>query len=98
MSLILSGLRGSCFLLLFSRRQPLPWERFTDAETAASKPTGLLRVLSRLMVFDRKFRVKDVHMRHLQHKIFLQSLVGGAVFASYAVLLFIFLPVWYGNV
>ncbi|KAK4155970.1 hypothetical protein C8A00DRAFT_41446 [Chaetomidium leptoderma] len=31
MSLVLSGLRGSCFfLLLFSRRQRLPWERFDD--------------------------------------------------------------------
>lgn len=33
MSLVLSGLRGSCFfLLLFSRRQRLPWERLNDGE------------------------------------------------------------------
>lgn len=95
MSLIMSGLRGSCFfLLLFSRRQPLPWERFTDAETGATQRSGLLRILSRLMIFDRKFRVKDVHLRHLQHKIVMQSLFGGAAFASCGVLLFIFLPVW----
>ncbi|KAM4054478.1 regulator of G protein signaling domain-containing protein [Hirsutella rhossiliensis] len=98
MSLIMSGLRGSCFfLLLFSRRQPLPWERFTDAEMATTRRTGLLRILSRLMIFDRKFRVKDVHLRQLQRKIVMQSLVGGAAFASCGVLLFIFLPVWYGN-
>ncbi|ODA83409.1 hypothetical protein RJ55_01923 [Drechmeria coniospora] len=95
MSLIMSGLRGSCFfLLLFSRRQPLPWERFTDAEMGATQRRGLLRLLSRLMIFDRKFRVKDVHLRHLQHKIVVQSLVAGASFATCSALLFIFLPVW----
>ncbi|KAK3949613.1 hypothetical protein QBC32DRAFT_372647 [Pseudoneurospora amorphoporcata] len=35
MSLVLSGLRGSCFfLLLSSRRQRLPWERLNDGEQA----------------------------------------------------------------
>ncbi|KAF4509207.1 hypothetical protein G6O67_005492 [Ophiocordyceps sinensis] len=98
MSLILSGLRGSCFfLLLFSRRQPLPWERFVDAETPATKRTGLMRLLSRLMIFDRKFRVKDVHLRRLQHKIVMQSLIAGATFASCGVLLFVFLPVWHSS-
>ncbi len=94
-SLILSGLRGSCFfLLLFSRRQPLPWERFDDSASVLSQRNGIMKALSRLMIFDRKFRVKDVHLRRLQHKIVIQSLVGGAVFASLAVCLFIFLPVW----
>ncbi|CCC12714.1 unnamed protein product [Sordaria macrospora k-hell] len=38
MSLVLSGLRGSCFfLLLFSRRQRLPWERLNDGEKAGSR-------------------------------------------------------------
>ncbi|KAH6616067.1 hypothetical protein B0J18DRAFT_484933 [Chaetomium sp. MPI-SDFR-AT-0129] len=37
MSLVLSGLRGSCFfLLLLSRRQRLPWERFDDGEEDAA--------------------------------------------------------------
>ncbi|EFY88746.1 hypothetical protein MAC_05181 [Metarhizium acridum CQMa 102] len=95
MSLVLSGLRGSCFfLLLFSRRQPLPWERFADAESGRLRRTGPLGFLSRLMIFDNKVRVKDIHLRRLQHKIVIQSLVGGAVFASLGVLLFIFLPVW----
>ena len=95
MSLIMSGLRGSCFfLLLFTRRQPLPWERFTEEETGNTTRTGIMKILSRLMIFDRKFRVKDVHLRRLQHKIVLQSLLGGALFASAGVLLFIFLPVW----
>jgi hypothetical protein len=95
MSLILSGLRGSCFfLLLFSRRQPLPWERFDDSASMLSQRSGIMKAISRLMIFDRKFRVNDVHLRRLQRKIVIQSLVGGAVFANLGVLLFIFLPVW----
>ncbi|KAH8906889.1 hypothetical protein BR93DRAFT_927720 [Coniochaeta sp. PMI_546] len=94
-SLILSGLRGSCFfLLLFSRRQPLPWERFDDSASVLSQKSGIVRVLSRLMIFDRKVKVQDAHLRRLQRKIVIQSLIGGAVFASLSVLLFVFLPVW----
>ncbi|KID93489.1 Regulator of G protein signaling superfamily, partial [Metarhizium majus ARSEF 297] len=95
MSLVLSGLRGSCFfLLLFSRRQPLPWERFADEESGRLRRTAPLGFLSRLMIFDNKVRVKDLHLRRLQHKIVIQSLVGGATFASLGMLVFIFLPVW----
>jgi hypothetical protein len=95
LSLILSGLRGSCFfLLLFTRRQPLPWERLDDSGSIRSERKGLLKLLSRLMIFDRKLTVKDPNLRRLQHKIVFQSLIGGAVFASAGVLLFIFLPVW----
>lgn len=153
MSLVLSGLRGSCFfLLLFSRRQPLPWERFDDGDgieqpgsngasnvgnggnggnnngegngkstsssgvSTKSSSTGVsktakpsspaataeirrkrnpvLRALSRLMIFDRKLKVKDEHLRRLQTKIVIQSLVSGAMFATMGVLLFLWLPVW----
>ncbi|WYZ35733.1 hypothetical protein EsH8_X_000380 [Colletotrichum jinshuiense] len=95
MSLILSGLRGSCFfLLLFTRRQPLPWERFDDSASLLSQRTGLMKFLSRMMIFDRKIRVKDVHLRRLQHKIVLQAMFGGAVFSTLCVLLFVLLPVW----
>ncbi|KAL8383687.1 hypothetical protein RB595_010744 [Gaeumannomyces hyphopodioides] len=142
MSLVLSGLRGSCFfLLLFSRRQPLPWERFDDgdgiehpgsgandkntnssgsstnssstgapnkitkpnpnalalgapAEIRRKKKHPVLRVLSRLMIFDRKLKVKDEHLRRLQTKIVIQSLASGAIFATMGVLLFLWLPVW----
>ncbi|GKT65756.1 regulator of G protein [Colletotrichum tofieldiae] len=95
MSLILSGLRGSCFfLLLFTRRQPLPWERFDDSASLLSQRTGLMKFMSRMMIFDRKIRVKDAHLRKLQHKIVLQAMVGGGVFASLSVLLFVLLPVW----
>jgi hypothetical protein len=96
-SLILSGLRGSCFfLLLFSRRQPLPWERFDDSSSASdpTQRTGIMKILSRLMIFDRKFKVTDAHLRRLQHKIVIQSLVGGAMFATASVLLFVLLPIW----
>ncbi|CAI0647962.1 unnamed protein product [Colletotrichum noveboracense] len=95
MSLILSGLRGSCFfLLLFTRRQPLPWERFDDSASLLSQKSGLMKFVSRMMIFDRKIRVKDVHLRRLQHKIVTQAMVGGAVFASLCSLLFVLLPVW----
>jgi hypothetical protein len=95
MSFILSGIRGSCFfLLLFSRRQPLPWERFDDSDTTKSQSSGLMKTVSRLMIMDRKLKVQDTHLRNLQRKIVIQSLVGGAVFATVGVLLFIFLPTW----
>ncbi|KAM7190877.1 hypothetical protein V8F20_009561 [Naviculisporaceae sp. PSN 640] len=95
MSLILSGLRGSCFfLLLFMRRQPLPWERFDDSGGKMSNQKGIMKLLSRLMIFDRRLRVKEKHLRKLQRKIVVQSLLGGSVFASACVLLFIFLPIW----
>ncbi|KAK3935334.1 hypothetical protein QBC46DRAFT_367658 [Diplogelasinospora grovesii] len=98
LSLILSGLRGSCFfLLLFSRRQALPWERFDDDSASGHSTTpsyGIWTAIKRLMIFDRRLRVDEVHLRRLQRKIVLQSLTGGAIFASACVLLFIFLPVW----
>jgi len=95
LSLILSGLRGSCFfLLLFSRRQPLPWERFDDTKNSEPSKWLILRLLSRLMIFDRKMRVKEKHLRRLQQKIVAQSLLGGALFATAGVFLFIFLPMW----
>ncbi|KAK0630370.1 hypothetical protein B0T17DRAFT_219538 [Bombardia bombarda] len=94
-SLILSGMRGSCFfLLLFSRRQRLPWERFDDNTGTLSNEGGFLKALSRLMIFDRRLRVKEKHLRRLQRKVVLQSLLGGSVFASACVLLFILLPIW----
>ncbi|KAI2040934.1 DNA repair protein RAD16 [Ophidiomyces ophidiicola] len=75
MSLILSGLRGSCFfLLLFTRRQPLPWERAEMDEAAnTKKPSFFRRHLSRIMIFDRKLKVKDANLRKLQHKIVWQN-------------------------
>ena len=117
MTLVLSGLRGSCFfLLLFSRRQPLPWERVgEDAEgTMVNKDSrrrsgqgggmkenkrlakgfSVLATLKRLMIFDRRLKVQERHLRRLQRKIVFQSLVGGSIFATVCVLMFIFLPVW----
>jgi hypothetical protein len=96
LGLILSGLRGSCFfLLLFSRRQPLPWERFEeDNSQAAKKKNKFIRLVSRLMIFDRKLKVKDDNLRRLQHKVVFQSLFGGAIFATMAVVVFLCLPIW----
>jgi hypothetical protein len=96
LSLILSGLRGSCFfLLLFSQRQMLPWERFDDsASTTGASQWTIVRKISRLMIFDRRLKVKERHLRRLQRKIVLQSIFGGAVFATSGVLLFVFLPIW----
>lgn len=93
--LILSGLRGSCFfLLLFSRRQPLPWEKFEDDASFLSKRTGLLSFFSKIMIFDRKLKVKDDNLRHLQRKIVMQSVFGGIIFASLMELFFLCLPIW----
>jgi len=93
--LILSGLRGSCFfLLLFSRRQPLPWEKFEDDTSFLLRKTGLWSFLSKLMIFDRKLRVKDDNLRYLQRKIVLQSVVGGMVFATLMEVFFLCLPIW----
>jgi hypothetical protein len=160
MSLVLSGLRGSCFfLLLFSRRQRLPWERFDDdgsprrpsrheeeageevsevrfvrqggeadgdgddvngrdsiGERGRKRPGGLkenkqvvveggaagqgkggfglVRSVKRLMIFDQRVKVQERHLRRLQRKIVLQSLVGGSLFATVCVAVFICLPVW----
>jgi len=93
--LVLSGLRGSCFfLLLFSRRQPLPWEKFEDDATIFSKKSGLMAFFGKLMIFDRKLRVKDDNLRYLQRKIVMQSLFGGMVFATLLELFFLCLPIW----
>lgn len=97
LGLILSGLRGSCFfLLLFSRRQPLPWERFDEdkLEIGRKKRNPVIRILSRLMIFDRKMKVKDDDLRRLQHKVVIQSLLGGAIFATAFVIVFLCIPMW----
>lgn len=96
--LILSGLRGSCFfLLLFSRRQPLPWERFEDdgeKSVITKKPKGLMALVKKLMIFDRKLKVKDNNLRYLQRKIVMQSILGGVVFATLMEIFFLCLPIW----
>ena len=94
-SLILSGLRGSCFfLLLFSRRQPLPWERFEDDASFLSKRTGIMGFMSKMMIFDRKMKVKDDNLRYLQRKIVIQSILGGVTFATLMEIFFLCLPIW----
>ncbi|KAH6847834.1 hypothetical protein B0I37DRAFT_152263 [Chaetomium sp. MPI-CAGE-AT-0009] len=116
MSLVLAGMRGSCFfLLLFSRRQRLPWERFEEDggdekggdgergrkggglrenKTVGGSGFNLWRSVRRLMIFDRRIRVQERHLRRLQRKIVGQSLAGGAIVATLCVALFIWLPVW----
>ncbi|KAE8447247.1 hypothetical protein EG329_010941 [Mollisiaceae sp. DMI_Dod_QoI] len=92
--LILSGLRGSCFfLLLFSRRQPLPWERFED-EGVTRKRSRIIQLFSKLMIFDRKLKVKDDNLRRLQRKVVIQSLAGGMGFATLMIIVFLCLPIW----
>ena len=95
--LILSGLRGSCFfLLLFSRRQPLPWEKFDDAggDGLVAKKSMLKGFFGKLMIFDRKLKVKDDNLRYLQRKIVMQSVLGGVIFATLMEVLFLSLPIW----
>ncbi|KAL5612007.1 hypothetical protein BROUX41_000430 [Berkeleyomyces rouxiae] len=95
MSFLLAGMRGSCFfLLMLTRRQALPWERFDDSASITSNKSGLMKRISRHMIFDRRLRVKDQGMRQLQQRIIVQSVLGGSIFAFLFVLIFIFLPIW----
>lgn len=95
MAFLLAGMRGSCFfLLMFTRRQALPWERFDDSASITSNKSTLMKRIRQHMIFDRKMRVKDVNLRKLQHRVIIQSLLGGSVFACVCVLVFIFLPMW----
>ncbi|EKD19965.1 hypothetical protein MBM_01917 [Drepanopeziza brunnea f. sp. 'multigermtubi' MB_m1] len=92
--LVLSGLRGSCFfLLLFSRRQPMPWERFAD-DPAETRQSMFSQTLSKIMIFDRKLKVKDDNLRRLQRKVVYQSLLGGMLFATLMLGVVIVLPIW----
>lgn len=101
--LLLSGLRGSCFfLLLFSRRQLLPWETYDDEKQGDSRPKkkkeeekmNVWRFMSKVMVFDRKMRVKDDDLRRLQRKVVAQSLFGGFALSTIMVIVFLCLPIW----
>jgi hypothetical protein len=92
---ILAGLRGSCFFfLLFSRRQPLPWETYNDNSSVSSSTKSVSKIIHKINLFDRKLKVKDVSLRSLQRKIAMQSLVGAALFATLMSILFISLPIW----
>ncbi|KIX09024.1 uncharacterized protein Z518_00102 [Rhinocladiella mackenziei CBS 650.93] len=96
-SFLLAGIRGSCFLLLlFSRRQELPWERVEENEKTPTQKAAhaLKRFLSRLMIFEHKIRVKDEGLRNLQHKIVIQSVVGAIVATAILEVVFLVLPVW----
>jgi putative Mn2+ efflux pump MntP len=94
-ALILAGLRGSCFfLLLFSRRQPLPWERFDDSASVRSYSSKVMTFARKLMILDRKIKVKDIHLRRLQRKIVIQSIAGGVSFAAVMETFFLLLPIW----
>jgi hypothetical protein len=92
---ILAGTRGSCFfLLLFSRRQPLPWERFDDGASIKSYSSKVTTFARKLMILDRKLKVKDITLRHLQRKIVIQSIVGGVFFSALMETFFLLLPIW----
>lgn len=99
--LLLSGLRGSCFfMLLLSRRNHLPWEKQVIEQqqqgnsSAENSTFAIVRLYRRLSPFENKVRIKDLALRDLQHRIVIQSVVAGAMFATTMTLVFIFLPVW----
>jgi hypothetical protein len=96
-SFLFAGWRGSCFLLLlFSRRQELPWERVDSLEkgAAAKRPNALVRFARKLMLFERKVRVKDQGLRVLQRKIVIQSMVGAVIVTAILEVVFLCLPIW----
>lgn len=98
-SFLFAGWRGSCFLLLlFSRRQELPWERVDETSSTRSAGSAtswsLARFAKRLMIFERKIRVKDQGLRDLQRKIVLQSIVAATIATTILEVLFLCVPIW----
>jgi len=97
-SFLLAGWRGSCFLLLlFSRRQELPWERLSDSgsiKTAGSGRWSLVKFARKMMIFERKLRVKDNGLRQLQRKIVIQSVAGSLIATAILEVVFLVLPIW----
>lgn len=96
-SFMFAGTRGSCFLLLlFTRRQELPWERIQNDEHAAHSPrvSALKRFFNKLMISERKLKVNDQGLRNLQHKIVLQSIAGSIIATVILEAVFLCLPIW----
>jgi hypothetical protein len=95
-SFLLAGTRGSCFLLLlFTRRQKLPWERIDeDSSVKSTRSNPLKSFVKKLMIFERKIKVKDQGLRNLQHKIIIQSVSGAVAVTVLVEALFICLPIW----
>ncbi|MBV33878.1 MAG: hypothetical protein CMP47_00085 [Rickettsiales bacterium] len=97
-SFLLAGWRGSCFLLLlFSRRQELPWERLSDSgsiKTAGSARWSLVKFAKKMMIFERKIKVKDYGLRQLQRKIVIQSVAGSLIATAVLEVVFLVLPIW----
>lgn len=97
-SFLFAGWRGSCFLLLlFSRRQELPWERLSDdgsMKTSTSGRWSLVKFAKKMMIFERKIRVKDRGLRDLQRKIVIQSVVGSIIVTAILEVIFLVLPIW----
>lgn len=58
------------------------------------KKNRVWALVSKLMIFDRKLKVKDDNLRRLQRKVVVQSLIGGMGFASIMVIFFLSLPIW----
>jgi hypothetical protein len=99
LTFLFAGMRGSCFLLLmFSRRQELPWERVEGDEKTSVHTAGshnvVVRFARKMMIFERKIRVKDVGLRRLQRKIVVQSLAGAALGTAVLEVIFLCLPIW----
>lgn len=96
-SFMFAGTRGSCFLLLlFTRRQELPWERIQNDEKATNSPrlSALKRFFNKLMISERKIKVNDRGLRNLQHKIVLQSVIGAVIATAILEVIFLCLPIW----
>jgi len=59
-----------------------------------TKQSRFVRLVSKLMIFDRKLKVKDDTLRRLQRKVVMQSVLGGMAFATIMVIVFLSLPIW----
>ncbi|RMD39166.1 hypothetical protein DV735_g5963, partial [Chaetothyriales sp. CBS 134920] len=96
---LFAGWRGSCFLLLlFSRRQEMPWERVRDDSSTKSDASrhrwSLRRFAKKLMIFERKIRVQDQALRNLQRKIVIQSVSASILITVILEVVFLVLPIW----
>jgi hypothetical protein len=85
---------GHAFSFYFSQ---LPWERLEDNSSTKSNGSGrwnLVKFAKKLMIFERKIRIKDQGLRDLQRKIIVQSIVASVIATAVLEAVFLVLPIW----
>jgi hypothetical protein len=94
-TLVIAGIRGSCFfLLLFRRRQLLPWEALFISQEDLTPSSWVMHHIKKIMIFDTKVKIKERGLRDLQLKIVFQSVAAALVISSVACLVLFYAPFW----